>query len=145
MTGVKYNYKVTFVKCTGLPEDSLINVNWKRGRKKENHGETKKKRVVGGVVEWNEAVAMVCTLFRKSKKSQGFEEKEIILTLEEYVIAKSKTIPIGSERIDLSEFAAAGGALVTKEIVIKNKRKDKGKSDPNFTLTITVSAESSGE
>lgn len=145
MTGVKYNYKVTFVKCTGLPVDSLINVNWKRGRKKENHGETKKKKAVGGEVEWNETISMVCTLFRKSKKSQGFEEKEIILTLEEYIIAKSKTMPIGSERIDLSEFASAGGALVTKDIVIKNKRKDKGKSDSNFTLTITVSAESSGE
>lgn len=145
MTGVKYNYKVTFVKCTGLPPDSLINVSWKRGRKKENHGETMKKKAIGGEVEWNETIAMVCTLFRKSKKSPGYEEKEIILTLEEYVIAKSKLVPIGSERIDLSEFAAAGGALVTKDIVIKNKRKDKGKSDPNFTLTISVIAESSGE
>lgn len=139
--GVKYNYSFTFVKCTGLPPDSYVSVNWKRGRKKENQGETIKKKAVDGEAEWNETINMVCTLIR-SGKSASYDEKEMIITLNEFNIHKNKQTPLASERINLSDFASSNGATLKKDISLKSKKKDHPGS---FKLSVTVCAESMGE
>lgn len=139
--GIKYNYRFTFVKCTGLPPDSYVSVNWKRGRKKENQGETIKKKAVNGEAEWNETVNMVCTLIR-SGKATSYDEKEMVITLNEFNIHKNKQTPIASEHINLSDFASSGGATVKKELQLKSKKKD---HPGTFKLSIAVCAESTGE
>ena len=138
--GVKYNYKVTFGKCTGLKPDSYISINWKRGRKDENRGETMKKKAINGEAEWNETITMVCTLIR-SGKGASYDEKEMVITLNDFDTQKNKTSALASERINLSDFASSGGAAVKKDIKFRSK-KDKSHT---YNLSITVWAESAGE
>lgn len=139
--GVKYNYNFTFAKCTGLPPDAYVSINWKRGRKKENQGETIKKKAVDGLAEWNETINMVCTLIR-SGKSTSYDEKEMIITLNEFNIYKNKQTPLASERINLSDFASSNGAVLKKELSLRSKKKD---FPGTFKLSIAVCAESMGE
>lgn len=67
--GVKQKYKLTFVSASGLTgavnEGTLLLVDWKRGAKKENKGVTQSKPLnKNGIVDWNETVTVLCTLFK---------------------------------------------------------------------------------
>ena len=63
--GVKQKYKIIFVSASNVPDNATLCVAWKRGAKKENKGSTSTKPVKAGLVEWNETVAIVCTLFKE--------------------------------------------------------------------------------
>lgn len=148
-TGYKYAYTVTFNSCSGLTNDVLASVAWKRGSKKENQGETSRKIVTEGSVEWEEAISLKCTLF-KSKGSGStvkFDEKLMIVSVCEYNMKKSKAVPLAKMSVDLSAFAGASSQTQYHKLkpIKKKGSEESDKSSEDIILTITYHSEKIGE
>ena len=149
-TGFKYAYTVTFNSCSGLSNNALVSISWKRGAKKENQGETSRKLATEGSCEWNETIALKCTLFRAKGNSAKFDEKLMVISVCEYNMKKSKAVPIAKLSVDLSTFA--GVSSQTKYHKLKPIKK-KGEpaattaatSNESIVLSITYHSESMGE
>eukprot|EP00727_Mastigamoeba_balamuthi_P002506 m51a1_g12252 hypothetical protein (156) ;mRNA; f:157287-157930 len=132
----KFLFRITFASCSGLPDGSLVALEWKRGDKAANHGETQKVPVDSGVARWPGAVAeMHCTLF--SDGLRGFEPKKIALTVQEFKKDKAKVL--GTTKVDLAEYAGLNGASRAAVVPIPCK-KTKGAT---FSLNATFFSESS--
>ena len=80
LNGVKHKYNITFVSASYVPDGANVYISWKRGAMKENKGSIYSKPVKSGIVDFNETVAIICTLF---KEGVGYEAK---------VLHSSKTI-----------------------------------------------------
>ena len=142
--GAKFGYKIQFEGISGVHDGiDELQVNWKRGAKKENQGMTSVAKVSGGEARWkeDEAINLNCTLFKKKKKgdpsgTSSFEEKLIILNITEPKKGKvlSKLI------LDLSEFANPNNvANVSKYLTFKPASKGiNGGESFILTLNITV-------
>lgn len=148
-TGFKYLYTVTFNNCSGLSNSALASVVWKRGAKKENQGETSRKIAMEGSVDWDESITLKCTLF-KSKGSGGssikFDEKPMLLSVCEYNMKKSKSIPIAKLSVDLSAFAGVSSQTQYHKVKTLKKKGESGDNNSdNIVLSITYHSESIGE
>eukprot|EP00727_Mastigamoeba_balamuthi_P008001 m51a1_g3821 hypothetical protein (868) ;mRNA; r:283195-286482 len=138
--GCKYSFKIKFGSCTGLPDNAFCCLSWKRGTKAENHGETKQKMVFGGKAEWNEEVALMCTLFPDG--AHGFDDKSIVVTVNEFDVKKKKTVALGMAKLNLADFAMLNGATRPHELQLKATKKKKGGP---FDLSLTVTSQSTSE
>ena len=82
--GIKQKYKITFVSASNVPDGSNVCVSWKRGAKKENKGSSTSKSVKSGMVEWNETISIICTLFKDGvvfdAKVENANRKPLTLT-----------------------------------------------------------------
>jgi len=134
---VKYKYKITFVSASGIDDGSFVHISWKRGSKSANHGETESNEAVGGNVDWNESVSILCTLFTASGTATGYEPKELLLTLTTFNLEKKKDVILGKLVVDLGAFADAKEPQ-TKYHNVKPLKK--GCGGP-FVLVVTYATE----
>lgn len=148
-TGFKYAYTVTFNNCSGLSSDALASIVWKRGAKKENQGETTRKLATEGSVEWDETIAIKCTLFKSKGSGNGgvikFDEKPIVISVCEYNMKKSKSIPIAKMTVDLSSYAGVKSQTQYHRLKPIKKKGESGSTGETIILSVTYHSESMGE
>ena len=140
--GVKYKFTIVFENCSGLDDDKYVSLYWKRGKKKENQGETKAAKVEMTTATWNETFVIPnCTLFRTSKG--GYEEKPILFTLNQVSdpsAKKPKKSAISvTEKLNLADYAREG--TQSKYINIKPHPSLKASSMVKYYLSFTVTSE----
>ena len=148
-SGFKYAYTITFNSCSGLSNNALVNISWKRGTKKENQGETSRKIATEGTCEWDETIALKCTLF-KAKTSLAdsirFDEKPMVISVCEYNMKKSKAVPLARLTVDLSAFAGVSSQTQYHKLKpIFKKKAEPGSSNDTIILSITYNSVSIGE
>lgn len=140
--GVKYKFTLLFENCSGLDDDKFINLSWKRGKKKENQGETKAVKVTDTIANWNETFVIPnCTLFRTSKG--GYEEKPILFTMNQVsdpTAKKPKKTPVSvTEKLNLADYAREG--TQSKYINIKPHPSLKRSSMTKYCLSFVITSE----
>lgn len=140
--GVKYKVTLVFEDCSGLDDDKFVCLTWKRGKKKENQGETKAVKVTDTIANWNETFVIPnCTLFRLSKG--GYEEKPILFTLNQVSdpsAKKPKKTPVSAtETFNLAECMKE--ETQSKYINIRPHPSLKKSSMTKYCLSFTIKAE----
>lgn len=147
-TGFKYAYTITFNSCSGLSNNALVNISWKRGAKKENQGETSRKIATEGTCEWDESIALKCTLFKAKTSitdSIRFDEKPMVVSVCEYNMKKSKAVPLARLTVDLSAYAGVSSQTQYHKLKPIKKKGESSSSNETIILSITYHSESMGE
>ena len=58
----KYKMTMVIVAIEGIPQATLVNCEWRRGKKKQNNGVTKiMKAGSTGTIRWNETISLEAT------------------------------------------------------------------------------------
>lgn len=146
--GAKFGYKIQFEGISGVQEGTdELQINWKRGAKKENQGTTSAVKVANGEALWKppEVINLNCTLFKNKKKkgdpsAVSYEEKLIIINIVETKKGKvlSKVI------LDLSTFANPNNVSETnKYLTFKPSSKSINKGE-SFILSLTITVTPTG-
>ena len=80
--GIKVHYKLSLQSVSGVTPSTPVQISYKRGAKKENHGEFPQltSNSEGVATFKNATIELNCTLF---KDSTLFEAKSIVFTLKE--------------------------------------------------------------
>lgn len=78
---VKVHFEITFKSAENVPCTGNVYVQWKRGKKSENKGESKHVPVKDKKAIFEETVEISATLYKIPKK--GYESKNISITLKE--------------------------------------------------------------
>eukprot|EP01111_Echinosteliopsis_oligospora_P013362 TRINITY_DN4776_c2_g1_i1.p1 TRINITY_DN4776_c2_g1~~TRINITY_DN4776_c2_g1_i1.p1 ORF type:complete len:1023 (-),score=418.63 TRINITY_DN4776_c2_g1_i1:7-3075(-) len=126
---VKVHYDIAFKTVDNLPITSgSVYIEWKRGKKSGNSGETKRAAVTKDKkAAFDDIISLSCSLYKIPKK--GYEPKNISIGL--YEDKGKKGSSIAKMVVDLAEFA--GNKDEKKTWTLKAK---KAKVDPNLVVHI---------
>eukprot|EP00026_Physarum_polycephalum_P001073 Phypoly_transcript_01074.p1 GENE.Phypoly_transcript_01074~~Phypoly_transcript_01074.p1 ORF type:complete len:596 (+),score=155.34 Phypoly_transcript_01074:42-1829(+) len=121
---VKVHFEIIVKTAENIPTTGNVYVQWKRGGKNENKGESKHVPVKDKKAVFEEVLEIQSTLYKIPKK--GYESKNISITLKEEKGKKGNSI--AKTVIDLAEFA---GKDEKRSFSLKSK---KSKVAPTLTL-----------
>lgn len=121
---VKVHFEIHIKTAENVPVSGPVYVEWKRGSKNENKGESKHVNVKDKKAVFEELLEITSTLYKIPKK--GYESKNISITLKEEKGKKGNSI--AKTVIDLAEFA---GKDEKRSFSLKSK---KSKVAPTLTL-----------
>jgi hypothetical protein len=121
---VKVHFEIVVKTAENVPTTGNVYVQWKRGKKNENKGESKHVPVKDKKAVFEELLEISSTLYKIPKK--GYESKNISITLKEEKGKKGSSI--AKTVIDLAEFA---GKDEKRSFSLKSK---KSKVAPTLTL-----------
>eukprot|EP01112_Ceratiomyxa_fruticulosa_P016772 TRINITY_DN5112_c0_g1_i2.p1 TRINITY_DN5112_c0_g1~~TRINITY_DN5112_c0_g1_i2.p1 ORF type:complete len:266 (-),score=94.89 TRINITY_DN5112_c0_g1_i2:16-813(-) len=145
---VKVVFDIGIKSIDGISGPSVVYIEWKRGSKSGNHGETKRAPIKDRRVEFNENLHFSSTLYKQKK---GYEAKNIAFSLKDDGGSgkekekekekdkdkdkdkkKEKGSSLAKAIVDLAEFA--GNKDEVRKIIKLTGKKLKG--TPTLTLTI---------
>jgi len=121
---VKVHFEIIVKTAENVPTTGNVYVEWKRGSKNENKGQSKHVPVKDKKAVFEEVLEISSTLYKIPKK--GYESKNISITLKEEKGKKGNSI--AKTVIDLAEFA---GKDEKRSFSLKSK---KSKVAPTLTL-----------
>lgn len=147
---LKVKFDITIERIDNIPKKAgghSLHVEWKRGKKKENRGQTPSVLLPEGKtsLEFNHKFEMLCTLVYQDLKTKKFQEKNIYFTVVGEKIKDRKDARIGKLTVDLSAFAFPGSFAPRQIFKLSGKKakeekdkqkENKKKSEPTLTLVI---------